>query len=245
MALPVALTTSGSGRPARGLFLLLLLCVPLLSGYVLPSQKVLQLWAREGPRPAVVLPALLPVRLQGRDGQLYLNRGGNHALAVEGTLYAADAGPGGRGGSQALWRTLDLLLLPDAVTAVAELEAAGVDLTRAGYARDSCSADGVAHTLGARGEGEGGLDQVWFGRSPSRLCRMRLGGDEVEIGPPGAGGWPAWFRLGDGALLEVAGAPVPALARPDWAVRVVSPFTPARSDPPLGDWRRAFDHSRP
>lgn len=237
---PSGLPISCSARSARGLFLFLFLClcVPLLSGYVLPPAKVLQRWARDGSRPAVALPALVPVRLQGRDGQLYLDRAGTHALAVEGTLYVADVGPG------ALWRMLDLLLAPDEKTAVAILAGADVDLTRVGYARDACSADGVAHTLGARGEGEAELNQVWFGRTPLRPCRMRLGGGEVEIGPPGANGWPAWFRLGGGALLEVAGAPVPALSRPSWAVPSVSPFAPGRSDP-LGDWRRAFDPSRP
>ncbi|MDF1551711.1 MAG: hypothetical protein P1P84_01555 [Deferrisomatales bacterium] len=235
---PAALPICGSARSARGLLLALLFCVPLLSGYVLPSAKVLQRWSRDGQRPTVGLPALVPVRLQGRDGQLYLDQNGNHALAVEGTRYAADAGPA------ALWRMLDLLLAPDEETAVAALEGAGVDLTRAGYARDDCSADGVAHTLGARGEGEAGLHQVWFGRSPLRPCRMRVGGDEVEVGLPGGDGWPAWFRLGGGVLLEVAGAPVPAPSRPSWAVPAVSPFAPDRSAP-LGDWRRAFDPSRP
>ena len=232
------LTASRAGRPARGLFLTLLVCAPLLHGYVLPPDKVLQRWFRDGPRPPVASPALLPVRLQGRDGQLYLDRTGTHALAVDGALYAAEAGSG------ALWRALDLLLMPNEETAVADLEASGIDLTRAGYARDACSSDGVSHTLGARGEGEAGFDQVWFSRSPVRLCRVRLAGDEVEIGPPGANGWPAWFRLANGDLLEVAGAPVPALVRPAWAVPSVSPFAPARPAP-LGDWRRAFDHSGP
>jgi hypothetical protein len=239
-----AVQTRRQGRPARRLLLPLLLCVPLLSGYVLPPDKVLERWFRDGAHPAVVLPALLPVRWQGRDGQLYLDPAGDHALAVEAPPPAVAAVPG-RGGSKALWRSLDLLLAPDEAGAAAVLGAVGVDLTRAGYARDACSSDGVAHTLGARGEGEAGLPQVWFGRTPLRPCRLRLGADEVEIGGPGAGGWPGWFRLADGALLEVAGVPVPALSRPAWAAPSPAPLHPGSGSDSLGDWRRAFDRSGP
>lgn len=241
MAQPLGMMSNARRRTGRALSLVLMVSVPLLSGYVLPPAKVLQRWVRDRlARPAVVLPALLPVSLRGNPGQLYLDRPGDHAAQVGGVLWALDPGASGRGNQAALWRAVDLYLARDVETAASELEAAGIDLQRGGYARDACSSDGVAHTLGARGEGERGSPQVWFARSPLHPCRLRLeGGDEVEMGPPGDTGWPTWFRLDGGVVLEVTGAPVPALLRPEWATVRVAPFAPAQPDP-MGDWRRAF-----
>lgn len=233
-------------RPRTGclLALVLLVSVPLLSGYVLPPTKVLLRWVHgRVSLPPVVLPALLPVSLQGRPGQLYLDRPGSHAAEVDGVLWALDPGASGRGGHAALWRAVDLLLARDEEAAASGLDGAGIDLQRGGYARDACSSDGIAHTLGARGEGERDSSQVWFARSPLYPCRLRLeGGDEVSMGPPSDAGWPAWFRLDGGAILEVTGPPVPALLRPEWATVRVVPFAPVQPDP-MGDWRRAFGDS--
>lgn len=223
------------GLRARALFLALVACTPLLSGYVFPPIQVLKRWFRDVPRFVAPLPVRVPVRVQGRAGHLYLDRRGDHALAVEGTA---------RPVAEALWRSLDLLLAPDPEAAAAGLEAAGVDLGRAGYARDTCSEDGVVHTLGARGEGEPDTDQVWFARVPLRPCRVVVAGAAVEVGPPGVGGLPAWFRLATGELLELVGEPVPAVARPAWAVPVPVPLG-SSPDAPLGDWRRAFGPAAP
>lgn len=227
------MSPAAPNRRARwGLLLALLAGAPLLSGYVLPPEKVLQRWFHDGSRPRVaLLPALLPVRVQGRDGELLLARRGPPALAVESVQRPVAA---------ALTTALELLLATDPEAAAAVLTAAGVDLERAGYARHPGSTDGVAHTLGARGEGERELPQVWFGRTPLTLCRVRLGAEEVEIGPPVADGWPGWLRLADGTLLEVTGAPTPTATRPAWAAPA-APLTSFPSPAPLGDWRGAFE----
>lgn len=177
------------------------------------------------------LPALLPVRVAGHDGQLLLPRNGPPALAI------ADVP---RPVATVLATALQLLQATDPEAAAAVLAAAGVDLERGGYARHPGATDGVAHTLGAHGEGEPELPQAWFARTPLTLCRVLLGGDAVEMGPPGASGWPGWLRLADGTLLEVMGAPTPTATRPAWAAPAESllNFPPPA---PLGDWRGAFE----
>lgn len=188
-------------------------------------------------------PVQLPVRWGGREGWLYAAGPGAGALSVPGEAAALDAGPGAGGASAALWRAVDLFSVDDAGELRASLEASGIDLSRDGYARTDRSEDGVAHTLGARGEGEGGLPQVIFARRPLWPLELRLrGGDRVEVGPPGPSGWPAWLETADGTRLEFTGPPAPAPAPPPWARR------PAAAAPPgegLPEWRRAFGEPRP
>ena len=199
------------------------LVAPLLLGYVVPPLKVLERWERSRPSGGVALPLELPVEVAGSPARLRVTRTGAklagpaappvpRSVAVAAALFAAD-GPEG-------WAAL--------------LSASGVDTSRAGYARDACSLDGVVLTLGARGEGEPEMPQVWFARSPLRPCRVILSPDDrVEIGPPGAGGWPAWFQTGDGLLLVVTGSPEPV------PLGDLLPL-PGMPAPLPENWRRAF-----
>jgi len=199
------------------------LVAPILLGYVVPPLKVLERWQRSRPPGGVALPLELPVEAAGSPARLRVTRTGadlvgpaaspvGRSVAVAAALFAADGVEG--------W--------------AAVLEAAGVDTSRAGYARDACSGDGVVLTLGARGEGEPEMPQVWFSRSPLRPCRVILSpADRVEIGPPGADGWPAWFEGGDGLLLIVTGPPEPV----PLGDLLPAPGVPA---PLPENWRRAF-----
>ncbi len=210
--------------------------------YVLPAPKVLQRWTRTRSA-ALAGPVQLPVRWGGRDGWLYAAGPGASALAVSGEPTAFDPGPGAGGTFSALWRAVDVFASSNPEELRASLEAAGIDFSRAGYARALRSEDGVAHTVGARGEGEGDLPQVLFSRRPLWPLTVRLHGwESVEVGPPGPGGWPAWLQVADGRRLEFTGPPVDAREAPPWARRPLDFFPSGEGFP---DWRRAFGEPRP
>ncbi len=208
---------------------------------MVPSGKVLERWVKA--RGALRGAVSVPVRWGDRPGTAYAAGPGRHALALEGEAVRFDPGPGQDDPLAPFWRALDLLCVPSARELGAALEAAGIDLLRSGYARAPRSGDGVALTVGARGEGESALPQLHFARSPLRLLAVRLpGSGETRLGDPGPQGWPAWFDLGETGRLEVVGAPVPAPTAPPWAVR---PPAPGGPESPLPDWRRAFEGPRP
>ncbi len=207
-------------------------CVPALVGFVVPPLKVLDRWCGRAD-PGLAPPVAVPVVLDGRVGRLLVSAPGRHALELDGEAVASDRGPGIDDGWTALWRAVDVVAVRPSDRLAAALAAAGVDLARSGYARTARSADGVAHTLGARGEGEPELPQVWFARDPLWPVSVRVGGRVVTVGPPGPGGWPAWFDLPDGRRLDVVGPAVP------WAGPSVPALPPPYSPLP-GNWRRAF-----
>jgi hypothetical protein len=212
----------------------------LLSGYVVPPTKVLERWAVADTRGPLQGPVVVSVRWAARTGQLYAAGAGRSALALDGEATQFDAGPGTASRTAAFWRAVDLFWARSSAELALSLELAGVDLGRGGYARSGGSVDGVAHTLGARGEGEQDLSQVWFSRDPLWPVRVLLpGAGEVSIGPPGPDGWPAWLLINDETLVEIVGAPSPAPTPPDWA-QPVPGLGPGDAGP--ADWRRVFEH---
>lgn len=228
---------------ARWIFAALLVAAPAALAYVVPSGKVLERWVHA--RGTTVGPVELAVRWGEQVGSLYVAGPGRHALLLGGREVHLDAGPGlpASGPLAALWRALDLFT-PGSAQALGEsLEMASVDLRRSGYARTARSRDGVALTLGAKGEGESALAQVHFARVPLWPLVVRFsGGEEARVGEPGPGGWPGWFDLPGLGRLEVVGPPRAAPTAPAWAVR--------RSEPGGGpmilpDWRGAFEGGRP
>ncbi|MDW7711276.1 MAG: hypothetical protein SCH98_12465 [Deferrisomatales bacterium] len=187
------------------------------AAYVVPSDRVLAQWV--GARGRVPGPVLLPVAWGERHGVLYAGGPGGHALALDGEPPRHDPGPGVSSPLAPLWRALDLFATASAADLSDVLEAAGVDLGRSGYARSSRSDDGVAFTLGARGETEPTAPQVHFARAPLRALTVRLPGhSELHVGEPGPGGWPTWFALGDEGTLRVLGPPRASTSPPPWAV---------------------------
>ncbi|MEW6488580.1 MAG: hypothetical protein AB1578_11805 [Thermodesulfobacteriota bacterium] len=228
---------------ARWIFAAMLVAAPAALAYVVPSGKVLERWVQA--RGTTVGPVELPVRWGEQEGSLYAAGPGRHALLLGGREVHLDAGPGlpAPGPLAALWRALDLFMPGPAQGLGASLEMAGVDLRRSGYARSARSQDGVALTLGAKGEGESALAQVHFARVPLWPLAVRFsGGEEVRLGEPGPRGWPGWFDLPGSGRIEVVGPPRESPTAPAWAAR--------RSEPgggptTLPDWRRAFEGGRP
>lgn len=213
----------------------------LLAGYVPTPTKVLQRWAGSALRPASTGMTALPVRLGGATGELVVATPGRHALLLAGWSPRRDPGLGTDDSLAGLWRALDLFVLPpDELASL--LETTGVDTDRAGYARSGQSGDGVALTLGARGEGEPDLPQVWFSRTPLWPVRVApLGREGVAIGPPGPEGWPSWFLIGGGRLLEVVGSPRVLDHLPGWVYD-----RPARTPENVPEgWRGAFEERSP
>lgn len=221
----------------------MLVAAPAALAYVVPSGKALERWVQA--RGKTVGPVELSVRWGEQEGSLYAAGPGRHALHLGSREVHFDAGPGlpAAGALAALWRALDLFAPGSAQGLGASLEAAGIDLRRSGYARSARSQDGVALTLGAKGEGESALAQVHFARAPLWPLAVRLsGGEEARVGDPGPRGWPGWFDVAGLGRLEVVGPPRAAPTAPAWAVRRSEsgggPTT-------LPDWRRAFEGGRP
>lgn len=228
---------------ARWILAALLVAAPAALAYVVPAGKVLERWIQA--RGKTVGPVELPVRWGEREGSLYAAGPGRHALLLGESQVHLDAGPGLPESDPLapLWRALDLFAPGPVQSLGASLDAAGVDLRRSGYARSARSQDGVALTLGAKGEGEPALPQVHLARTPLWPVAVRVsGGDEVRLGEPGPRGWPGWFDLPGWGRLEVVGPPRSAPTAPAWAVRRAEP---GGGPTILPDWRRAFEGGRP
>ncbi|RMG89706.1 MAG: hypothetical protein D6708_09540 [Candidatus Dadabacteria bacterium] len=197
----------------------LALAAPALVGYLVPGPKLLERWAREAPDGRPALPAEAMCGWGG--GEFLLVVGPHGDLRGE----VPPGFPRSAGLAFLLFSDLDPVAWRDA------LLRAGVDTARTGYARCDASADGVCFTLGARGEGEPELPQVWFSRDPFRPVLVRLSAtDAVRVGPPAADGWPAELAPPEpGAPIRRSGAPTPA---------------PEALPPPPNslpdDWRKAF-----
>ncbi|GAB4276904.1 MAG: hypothetical protein Kow0092_32720 [Deferrisomatales bacterium] len=206
-----------------------------LSGYVTPPAQVVERWERSRGVGAVQEAQVLAVRWDGREGWLAVAPDGRHRLAVAGGGPQRARGAPGAEDLAALWLALDLWSAPDGQALLARMEAAGVDPARVGLARTGCSADGVAVTVGARGESDPQAAQVWFARDTGRPCRVAVpGARTVEIGPPGPAGWPAELRLEaeDVTRIEVLGP----TSSPGRAAEPLSPATQG----PAGGWREGF-----
>ncbi|GAB4271142.1 MULTISPECIES: hypothetical protein [Deferrisoma] len=200
----------------------LVLVAPALVGYLVPGPKLLERWGREAPAHRPALPAEVACGWAGGEIALVVGPGGE-LEGREGSL--PPEFPRSAGIAFLLFSDLDPFAWRDA------LHRAGVDPVRTGYARCDASADGVCFTLGARGEGEPELPQVWFSREPFRPVLVRLSAtDEVRVGPPEADGWPAELVPPD------AEAPIRRLAPPRPAPD--RPAPPPSSFP--DDWRKAF-----
>jgi hypothetical protein len=130
------------------------------------------------------------------------------------------------------WHAVDLFWARTADELAAALERAGIDLRRGGYARTNRSTDGVALTLGARGEGEVDLPQIWFAREPLWPTRVFFpASGEAAVGPPGPDGWPSWLLVGDETLIEIVGIPFSAPSPPPWARPISDAHRPRTASP--------------
>jgi hypothetical protein len=216
------------------------LCLVLpAAAYVVPSDRVIERWVRS--RGAAAGPVELAVAWGERQGVLYVAGPGRHALALDGHPTQFDPGPGEPHPLAHLWRAADLFAVTSASELEAILEASGLDLRRAGYARSLRSDDGVALTVGARGEGEPSLPQVHFSRSPLRPSMVRLSAwAELGVGGLGPHGWPEWFDLGETGLLRVVAPPRPSPWPPPWAARSLAPLPQAPDLLAPPGWRRNF-----
>ncbi len=164
----------------------------------------------------------MPAEAGGSAGWIRLDEAGRALWAPEG------------GEAQDLPESVGLALFLFSNTSPEELAAVfqrlGVDLSRTGYARDGCSADGIVVTLGARGEAEPELPQVWFARDPLRPCRVVVpSAPSVRIAGRGPGGWPQRLEVSEGPVVYLTGPP-----EADPGTR------PGRVLPLPDDWRRAF-----
>ncbi len=194
---------------------------PGLTGYLIPPAQMLRRWVRvrhQAPPP----PLRVPAEIDGSAGWVRLDEAGRARWLPAG------------GEAEELPQPVGLALLLFSDTAAEELAAVlrrlGVDLSRSGYARDGCSADGVVVTLGARGEAEPELPQVWFAREPLRPCRVILPpAPPLRIAGGGPGSWPDRLEVSDGPVIRLSGPP-----EADPGTR------PGRFPPVPDDWRRAF-----
>lgn len=222
------------------LFFCFLFCLPFGSafGYVVPGPKVLQLWvAQRGEFP---VPVEIPLIWNYRSGKLYASTPGRHALIFDDGEVILESPFGSRDPFTPLWRAIDLFVVPLAADLDVSLAGAGINLKKSGYVRTDRSKDGVSYAVGAKGEGESADAQIWFSRAPLWPCGVKLPGfSSLEIGPVGSNGWPDWFLFGDDNLIQLSGAPAPALSDPHWAATESDSTIPG--DGPFSDWRKAFD----
>lgn len=194
---------------------------PGLTGYLVPPAQTLRRWVRVRPH-APPPPLRVPAETDGSRGWVRLDEAGQARWAPAG------------GEAEDLPESVGVALLLFSDTSPQELAAVfqrlGVDLSRTGYARDGCSADGIVVTLGARGEAEPELPQVWFARKPLRPCRVVLPpAPSVRMAGRGPGGWPERLEMSDGPVMHLTGPP-----EADPGAR------PERALPLPDDWRRAF-----
>jgi len=198
------------GRAPYPALALLVLLFPCLTGFVPGAQKLL-----EKNRAAVPAgPAVLSVTLNGEPGRLEVGLPGTHRFTADSGERRADPGPSADDptGLKALWRLLDLFADQPPELLETVLAEAGVDVYRTGWVRLDPGGERVAATLGALGESEPEMPQVWFDREVGRVVRVTLGdGSEAVVGPPGPKGWPLWIGLGRAGRLDLLSEP----ARPD------------------------------
>lgn len=105
----------------------------------------------------------------------------------------------------AFWRMLDFFSPARSDDFTELLVLAGVDVNRRGIVRMDREGDQLAYTIGAMGESEPGLPQLWIEKDTGRPVLYALGDQSfVTAGPPGPGGLPQWFRInGEWAKLTI------------------------------------------
>lgn len=186
--------------------LVLLFLLPLLAGFVPLPDKTLHSARKAMPTG----PARFRVAWNGVPGHLEVVGPGQHRFQSDDGRLLQDPGvqDGEARTNRSLWRLLDFCspLPPDELYDT--LQAAGVDMGRRGWVRLDREGNRLAVTLGAMGETEPDMPQVWFEQATGRVLRVRLGDDSLaEVGPPTASGWPQWIRTGPGEVLQLLSAP--------------------------------------
>jgi hypothetical protein len=152
-------------------------------------------------------PARFRALLDSKPGTLEISTPGSHYFLPDGGEPLKDPGIDGGGGQQALWRALDFFSRTSAETLEENSASAGVDLSRRGLARLDRAGDKVAVVIGARGEGEPDLPQLWFDRDFWRLRKVVMGdGSNAEVKSYSENGWPKVISSPAGEL-ELLGLP--------------------------------------
>jgi hypothetical protein len=193
---------------ARLLGLIVAALSPFLLAFLPPAEKVLDQYLAKAPHG----PARFRASWNGADGTLDVVGPGAHRFRADSGQETRDPGPGAPSpdGMQAFWRLLDFYAGMNRDALLGNMERAGIDIGRRGLARLDPEANAVAVTLGAGGEGQSDLPQVWFDRDTRRLVLVRMGdGSEAVAGPPAANGWPEWIRMGRAGTLEILAGPSP------------------------------------
>lgn len=206
-------------------------------GFVVSSEKILADWIKK--KGKIQTPLEIPILWNYKSGKLYVSTPGKHAIIFSDGTILSDSMTA-EDPLAALWRAADLFAAAKKEDLDASLAAAGINIEKSGYARTDRSSDGVGHTVGAKGEGDNWAPQILFSRDPFWLCLVRIpGAPPVEIGPVGPYGWPDWFLLGHDNLIQLKGAPAPALINPPrGGAKKESTMT---LDGLPSDWRKAFD----
>ncbi len=187
----------------------------LLTGFVPLADRVLAV--AKSATPIVRHP--LRVLYEGRSATLLVGWPGKHRLSFDDGEQWSDPGlpdkPSGEGGADsalkpppaapvksskaAFWRFLDFWspTRPEDFSDLLLLE--GIDINRRGWVRMDKEGDELAETLGAMGESEPNLPQVWLEKRTGRMVLLALSdGSFVTAGPPGKNGLPAWLKLNGG-----------------------------------------------
>lgn len=202
--------------------LILALLLPLLVGFVPSNRATLEACRAATPKG----PARLKAVWNGAPGVLEVSVPGRHRFVGEDGKVLADPGPvvgPERDQGAALWRLLDFYSPLSAADLADLLVISGVDPDRRGWVRLEREGDHRGLTLGALGETEPGLPQVWIDQATRRVVAARAAdGSLATASPRTVNGWPSWLRVG-GVSLEIVGAPEPLKA--------------PKGDP-LGPWRQ-------
>jgi hypothetical protein len=152
-----------------------------------------------------------PVRFRAvlgdKPGTLEISTPGSHFFLSDGGEKLKDPGPGAGGGLQALWRTLDFFSKSSSDALEENAAGAGVDLGRRGLARLDRTGERIAVVIGASGESEPELPQLWFDRDLWRIRKAVMGdGSRAEVTGYGDNGWPKTISTTSGDL-QILGNP--------------------------------------
>ena len=158
----------------RRTFVLLLLIFlhPLLSGYVAPADKTIEAARKATPEG----PVRFRAAWNGVTGHLDVVGPGLHRFQADDGHLVADPGYYDQWSrtNQSLWRFLDFYSPQNAEELFDGLLASGIDMHRRGWVRLDREGDHLALTLGAMGESEPDMPQVWFDEQTGRAAVMKL-----------------------------------------------------------------------
>jgi hypothetical protein len=224
-----------------------LLAALFLVGFVPPPQKVLD----QCKRATVSGPATARASLDGVAGRLEIVAPGLHRFIPDAATDPenpaqplTDPGPGRGGDLQPLWRALDFFSPLEGTDLADILRLSRIDLGRRGWIRLDDGGDRLAVSLGAMGESEPDLRQIWIDNDTHRLVKVRLHeseGGEATIGPSeGMQGWPWWIKLSDGRLLQLISTPEPFTPH---SVEII--YEDGTTEDSLGWWRTLLVDEEP